>query len=234
MDDFFAFFVSAALHAEIRIDQQQRFYGQVLQFQIPGRMIGRNVTDDRHSKTIHTKVCIVIVEVRNPLLLVFSASVFPDIMARRRAGDQGQVYRHACSIKLSCRMHGHIVHPRHMSQGVKRRDIDPDTHEFVKIQGFGHLPQLQIFLCKAFCFHLCSSQELHILRRIVGQMQHLIAVNAVENLQKPESALPVLVSRMECFVDFRKQSGQGVAVAVPEPSFFRLFCQGRDSIPDDR
>ena len=43
MDDFPSLFIPIAFHPEIRIDQQQGFHGQVLQFQIPYRMVGGDV-----------------------------------------------------------------------------------------------------------------------------------------------------------------------------------------------
>ena len=234
MDDFLPFVVSAALHTEVGINQQQGFHGQVFQLQIPGGMVGRDVTDDRHLVAVETKVCIVIMEIRDTSLLVFPAAIFSDVMACRRTGNQCQIHRHPCIIKLSCRMHGHIVDPCHMTQGVKRRNVGTDAHELIQVQTLGHFAQFQILGCKAFFGNFCRRQELHILCRVISQVQHLVAVNPVENLQQPESAFPELLTRPEGFVDFREQSGQGIAVAVLQPAFFRFFRQGRDRVSDGR
>ena len=47
MDDFLALIIAAALDAEVGIDEEQRFDGQVFQLQVPYRMVRRDVADNR-------------------------------------------------------------------------------------------------------------------------------------------------------------------------------------------
>ena len=60
MDDFLPARITAALNTEVRVDEEQRFDGEVFQFQIPDGMIGRNVADAGQAHAAAAHACIII------------------------------------------------------------------------------------------------------------------------------------------------------------------------------
>ena len=60
MDDFLALIIAAALDAEVGIDEEQRFDGQVFQLQVPYRMIRRDVADSRQAQAAAAHARIII------------------------------------------------------------------------------------------------------------------------------------------------------------------------------
>ena len=88
MNDLLPCSVAAALDPEIRVDQKQGFRGQIVQLQIPSRVIRGNVPDHRHVEAIETKVGIIIMQIRDAFLFTLLAAVFADVVSGRRAGYQ--------------------------------------------------------------------------------------------------------------------------------------------------
>ncbi len=68
--DAFPSFLPHALDAKVRIDQQQGFCRQVLQFQIPGGMVAGDMSRHRHSILQQDFIGIVIVEIGYPLFFL--------------------------------------------------------------------------------------------------------------------------------------------------------------------
>ena len=60
MDDFLSLGIAAALDAEIGINEQQRFDGQVFQFQVPDGMVSRDVADTRQAQAAAAHARIII------------------------------------------------------------------------------------------------------------------------------------------------------------------------------
>ena len=56
---------SCAADAEVCVDEKQRFNGQVFKLQIPGRVVGGDVTDLLHIISAEPLPCIVIVQIGN-------------------------------------------------------------------------------------------------------------------------------------------------------------------------
>ena len=130
--DFFAFFIIAIVfHPEIGINQYQGFHSKIFQFQIPSGMVCGNMSDVRQFMDSAPKVCIIIMQVRNSSDFIFPASIFPDVMGSCGAGNQRQIHRNACLCKLSCNMHGNMMHPCYMSQHIKRHNFPANTHQFI-------------------------------------------------------------------------------------------------------
>ena len=130
--DFFAFFIIAIVfHSEIGINQYQGFHSQIFQFQIPCGMVCGNMSDIGQLMDSAPKVCVIIMQIGNSSDFIFSASILPDVMSSGCAGDQGQIYRNTGLCKLSCNVHSNMVHPRYMSQHIKRHDLPANTHQFI-------------------------------------------------------------------------------------------------------
>ena len=60
MDDFLSLGIAAALDAEIGINEQQRFDGQIFQFQVPDGMVSRDVADTRQAQAAAAHARIII------------------------------------------------------------------------------------------------------------------------------------------------------------------------------
>ena len=60
MDDFPPLGIAAALDAKIGINEEQRFNRQVFQFQVPHRMVRRNVPDSRQPQAAAAHARIII------------------------------------------------------------------------------------------------------------------------------------------------------------------------------
>ena len=130
--DFFAFFIIAIVfHAEIGINQYQGFHSKIFQFQIPSGMVCGNMSDVRQFMDSAPKVCVIIMQVRNSSDFIFPASIFPDVMSSCGAGNQRQIHRNTCLCKLSCNVHGNMMHPCHMCQHIKRHNFPANTHQFI-------------------------------------------------------------------------------------------------------
>ena len=72
--------LSRAFGSEICVDQQQRLNRQILQLQIPYRVIGGNMSDPFQAVVTQAVISIVIVQIRNPSLFMLSASVLAYVM----------------------------------------------------------------------------------------------------------------------------------------------------------
>ena len=177
MHYFCTLFISAALHAEVRINQKQRLYRQVFKLQIPSRVIGCNMANSRHMKTVIAQIGIVVMQVRDSLFLTFAAAVFSDIVPCCRAGNQRQIHRHPSLCKLSCCKHGDVMNPADMPKGVKRRNINTDTHKLINVFTFYQLVHVDIFLGITLFLHLAVCEKLHILGRVERQMFSFKAVH---------------------------------------------------------
>ena len=130
--DFFAFFIIAIVfHSEIGINQYQGFYGKIFQFQIPSGMVRSNMSDIWQFMDSAPKVCVIIMQIGNSSDFIFPASIFPDVMSSSSAGDQGQINRNASLYKLSCNMHGNMMHTCHMGQHIKWHDFPANAHQFI-------------------------------------------------------------------------------------------------------
>ena len=85
--------LTCTLSPEIGIYQQKRFDRKIVQLKVPCGMIGSNMSNPGQAKLCQTAVCIIIVEVRDPSLLMLTASVFADVMAGCSCRDQSEIHR---------------------------------------------------------------------------------------------------------------------------------------------
>ena len=169
MYNFLSFGIAAALHPEVRIDQNQGFHRKVLQFQIPGGMVGCNMADHRHVEPVEADVRIIIMEIRDPPFFAFAAAVLTDVMACGRTGNQPQIHRHLQRLQLTGHMHGHIVDAGNVSQRVPRSNLDTDAHELINALISCHPVKPEIFLMITAFLHLCRPEKPHVQRRIKRQ-----------------------------------------------------------------
>ncbi len=91
------------------------------------------MADSRHGKPLVTKVSIVIMQVRYALFLALSTSVLSYVVSSRCSGDEAQIYRHTCLIKLTRNEHGHIMDSAYVPQSIERRNIHAYPHKFIYI-----------------------------------------------------------------------------------------------------
>ena len=224
MDFFRPVLLPAALHPEIRIDQQQGLHRQVLQFQIPDRMIHGDMTDGRKMHSGAVQVGVIIVQIRNPLPFVLLAAVLPDIMERSRAGNDRQIHRDAHFRQLVGHVHGHVMHSADVADGVERGDLTTDPHEFQDVFLPEEIQHLQILPVPVSRQHFLPVQKPQILPGIERQCLPFELQRRPQHLhqQSPAGLVLLLIRKLG---GFRKQPGQNVIVAVGQPSFLRLVLQ---------
>ena len=86
------------------------------------------MTYHRHTKPVKADIGIIIVEIRDSSFLTLFTSVLSDIVTGGRTGNNPQVNGHFQGLKLSCRMHRHIVNSGNMTQGVERSQFHSYAH----------------------------------------------------------------------------------------------------------
>ena len=224
--------VPAALYPEISINQNQGFRGQILQFQIPGRMIGRNVADSRHSEPVVASVRVVVVKIRDAPLLAFSTAVFPDIVPRRRSGYDSQIHRSSGFRKLAGHMHRNIVHASDVPQSIERRDVCADTHELIKIAVLHQMMKLDVLTRIASFFNFVVCQKHHAAGRIKGKIFLFIGVQSPQNLE--EQHTPFLINRPVLRLRHRLEKlVENIPEAPGQPPFGRLLIQRAEIFRSD-
>jgi len=224
MNHLRSLFVPAALDSKIRVYQNQRLYRKILEFQIPCRVVGRDVPYCRHLKSVITEISIIVMKIRYPLFFCLLAAVLADIMAGRSTGYQSQIYGNPCRLKLSCHKHRDIMHSAYVAKCVERGDIHPYTHKFIYVSVFYQPVQLDVLLGIAFRFYLSIAEKLHGFSRIELQIFFFIFVESSEYLQEEASSLTIIVAASNS-TKLREQIRQNIVVAMLQPSFIWCFLQ---------
>ena len=223
---FLAAGLPAAFNSEICVYQEEGFYGKILDFQIPGGMVGRNMAYHRHTESVEARACVIIMKIRDALFLALSAAVFADIVSCRSSRNQPQIYRYFKRFKLTRRMHGYIVNACDMSESIVRFDFNAKPHKFVEIISIGDSEQAKIFLVISFLHYLFRRKEAHFYGRVERQRLFFNGIQRFEQLKKEQSpldcrhsfdALVFLLSGEKLF--------QYMTVAALKPAFLRLLAQ---------
>ena len=153
------------LDTEIRIDQQQGFHRKVLQFEIPGRVICRDVGDKRHVISLQALVGVIIMKIRHPTGLAFLTTKLTNIVTDGGTAHKRQVNLNSHGRELSCHGHGDMMYARDMPQGVKGGNFGTEAHEFHKIVFPAEFTEDAVFLTDAAVLQLVFSGEREIHRR---------------------------------------------------------------------
>ena len=122
-----------ALYTKISIDQQQRFRGKVLEFQIPCGMVAGDMSRHRHLFPEQKFIGIIIMEIRDSLFLFRRASELSQIVTCRRRRNEGQIHRYIRLCQLFSNKQCHVMHASDMPHSIERCDFPADPHEFIDI-----------------------------------------------------------------------------------------------------
>ena len=224
MNDLFSV-LAGAFCPEISIDEQKRFNRQILEFQIPGRMIRCDMCDNRQFVPVQTVIGIVIVQIRDAVFLMFPAAVFANVMGGCRSGYQSQIDRNPGIVKLSGCIHGNIVNSADMSECIERCDVRSDPHEFIDIKTSDQLLQLDVTGDKSAISDLCVRKDKHVFCRIKGTDLTFVSVDSAEKLQKTVPVSRIIAGirlRIQCQGQMREQLIAQIKVGVHEPSVRRF------------
>ena len=160
--------IPVAPDPEVRINQEQRFAGQVLKFQVPGRVIGRDVGNRRHTVPLQPLPGEVIVQIGDSPSIPSTAAEFSDIVAQRCGAAQGDIHRDPRLQRLPSHMHRHMVHTDGMRCRVEGHDLPPDAHELDKIIVLHRLPEASGFLGDAALLQLRLCHGVNVRQGIKG------------------------------------------------------------------
>ena len=119
------------LDPEVGVDERQALRRQVVQLQIPHRVVGGHVADVPHVPPAEPQIRVVVVEVGHPL--PWPAAEFADVVARRAGGDQPQIHRNPGSLQAPGRVHGHVVDPGDVLQRPPGGGLQPQAHHLVDV-----------------------------------------------------------------------------------------------------
>ena len=119
------------LDPEVGVDQGQGLRRQVVQLQVPHGVVGGHIADVLDVPPGEPLVGVVVVEIGHPL--PGAAAEFADVVARRAAGDQGQVHRHPGPLQIPGHADGHMVDPGDVLQGAEGRGLQPQAHHLIDV-----------------------------------------------------------------------------------------------------
>ena len=215
MGDLLAVRAARLLHAEVRVDQQQRFHREVVRLKIPNGMIRGNVADIRQTAPAKPKIGIIIVQIRDPLAR--TAAKFSDIVARGAAGHQREIDRDAGPLQGLSHRHGDVVNARDVLQRPVGGDLQPQTHHFVNVLA---LPQPQHLgvACRAGTIVRRRSRKIKVPHRVKGQQLPLgVEQHLKHREQKDRSGAAGGLRAL-----FREEQTAGGVVGAEEPAVPRL------------
>ena len=109
-----------AAHTEVRPDEQQCFDGQILELQVPGRVIRGDVPDLLHAVAAEPAPGIVIVQIRRARGICAAAAEFAHIVPEGCAADERQIDRQPRAARENGGMQRQIVYADDVRRGVDR------------------------------------------------------------------------------------------------------------------
>lgn len=204
------------LHAEVRVDQQQRLHGQVIRLQIPHGMVRRDVTDVRDAPAAEPEVGVVIVQIRHAL--AGAAAELADVVPRRRAGDERKVHRHAGLLQRASRRHRDVVDARDVLERAVGRRFQPEAHHLIDVLAPPQARHLAVARGAGAALQLALRQERDVPRRIVRHKIPLGGEEYLQNRQQKRRARPV---RPDGAL-LREQQAARKIVGVEQPAALRL------------
>ena len=169
------------LGAEVRIDEQQAFHGQVFRLQVPGGVVGRNVGDHRQAHAGEPLVGVKIVQVGHPLAGL--AAVFAQVVPGGRAAHQCQVHRHPSGGQPPGGGHGHIVHARNVAQGAEGGRLVAQAQQLIDVLLPPVLQKRPVFLRLGAAGKLLLAQKGKVIGRVKGQGLPLIVQHQPQHFQ---------------------------------------------------
>ena len=155
----------AALDSEIRVYQQQRLHGKILELKVPRRMIARDVRDHRHVFFSQELIRIVIMEIRYPPGFLRAASELAYVMTCSSARQQRHVHRYVCPRELFAHESRHMVHASDVPHRIERSYLAAYPHEFEYIAPGPEFLQSFIFLEGHAISDFVIIKEFYLIRR---------------------------------------------------------------------
>ena len=218
--------VPVLLGTEVGVDQAQGLHRQGLQFQIPGGVVGRDVADPLHPPFQQPLIGVVVVEIG--YTLPGPASELPNVMGRRRPGDQGQVHIHPCLLEPTGRRHGDVVDPGDVSQGAEGGNLLPQAHQLIDVLP-AEAGQKPLILPGAVAGRiLLRRQKVKVRQRIEGQCPALLIQQHLEDREIKAGSTGVLLP-VRGKVPLRVEDAADIAVTEGQPAVLR----GRGQLGQD-
>ena len=176
-DAFAAVFADAA-HAEVRVDQQQRFNRQILEFEIPRRVIRRDVAKLLHAVFAEPLPGIIIMKVGDARGVLAPAAEFSDVVAEGGGADQRQIDRDSGAACQNGRVQRQIVDADGVRGGVEAPQLARDAQQRQNVALMHGAQEGGIFL-----FHAALPKRLRRKLQKIGQRVRIACVPRKERLQ---------------------------------------------------
>ena len=229
--DLAAVLVPGLLHPEVRVDQDQRLRGEVLDLQVPDGVVGRDVADGGEALAGEPLVRVVIVEVGHPL--PGPAAELADVVARGGGAHEGEVHETPALGEGPGRPHGNMVDARNVLQGPVGGDLLPQAQQLVDILLLPAGQEAAVLLPKEAAGELVLGAEGEVQPGVEGQA----ALLPQEDLQDPQEAEAALADGQgELLRPLGVEDAHGLVVGGGEPALLRLRAegvqQGAAEVPD--
>ena len=196
--------------AEVGVDEQQGFNGQILKFQVPGGVIGRDMADVLHVVLAEPLPGIVIVQIGHPGGVTAPAAEFSDVVAQGCGADEGQVYREARLLCKQGRMHRHIVHTDGMGGRVKGLQLPSQAQQRHQMSLAHRQPEACVFGRRVAVFLLLRFQGQKICQRV--KFLHVLRKQGFQHQQ----VQPLPLRQLRRFT-FRENTAAQPVVQLPQP-----------------
>ena len=216
------------LHPEVGVDEHQGLNGQVVQLQVPDRVVGGHVADIRHVPPPEPEVGIVVVEVGHPLPR--PAAELADVVARGAAGDQPQIDGRPGPLQIPGRAEGDVVDPRDVLQGAPGGGLQPQAHHLIDVLPPVGAQEQPVAVPVGAVRQLLLLQQLqlpHGVRRQLGPLRVKEHLEQGEEEHRPGAVLllPLLKGRL------REHGCPGEVVGKGNPPLLRLRTEAAQLLP---
>ena len=123
--------IPSLLAAEVGVDQTQGLYGEGVQLQVPGGVVGSDVADGGHPPPQQPLVGVVVVEERDTL--PGPAAELAQVVGGGGSGHQRQVYVLPRLPDAPGHGHGDVMHPRDVPQGAEGGGLLAQPHHLIDV-----------------------------------------------------------------------------------------------------
>ena len=213
-----------AAHAEVRVDQNQRFQAQIFKFEIPGGVVGRDVGDLGQALLGEPLVREIIVQIRDPGGVFAAAAEFSEVVGQRGGADQRDVHGQAGLLRLPGDVQGQIVHADGVGGRVEGHGLPAQPHQRHEARRLHGPAEQRILLRDQAAGLLGLAQRRDVAQRIGGAAARLRLQKPVQHGQeelhrlrlRPAQGAPGRV---------REDAVGQLVVALPQPALLRFGAE---------
>ena len=213
--------VVGLLYPKVGVYQGQGLRGQILDLQVPHRVVGGNVSQGRQTPLGEPLVCVVVVEIGHPL--TGFAPELADVVAQGGTGDQSQVNEAAPGLEGPGYRHSHVVDSGDVVQSLIGSYLHTQPQQFVDVLSPETAEKLVVLLRHTAVRELLFRAEGKIQPGVEGQGPLFGVQQHLEELQVAQRPIPL--GRGVAMIRRREKQGQCHLIRIAEPPLRRLWGQ---------